>query len=370
MNLTHVLASVTSAAVPLAALALVLLLQTTVVLSIGLVIARFVRRRGAAVESVCQRIVLSAALLAPLVSAVTGLTVARVHLPVPAFAEAAPPSPADAEPQDRLEAWNTHPPAARPMVDPELLERFVTSRPHGHGVSSEPLGTTGILEKASASPAAPLVAARGSWFRFAAVSFCATWLCVAVLLAARLIGSLVSAKRLIAAAAEAELALVARCRELAEQIGVRCPGVKHSPFVPGPCVFGWRRPVILLSEGDAEIDDDVLIHELAHIARRDGFWKTLSEASTALLWFQPLLWRLKSRMQFCAEDVSDDFVVQFGTDRCAYADRLTRIAEQFAARSREFRIEQVGIGIVSYRSSLGRRVYRILDSRRFVQTRA
>ena len=157
---------------------------------------------------------------------------------------------------------------------------------------------------------------------------------------------------------------------LVDQIGVRSPHLKRSPFVAGPCVFGCRRLVILLPESEAQIDDDVLIHELAHIARRDGFWKTLSEGIVALLWFQPLLWNLKSRMQFCAEEVCDDFVVQFGTDRCAYADRLTRIAEEFAARSREFRIEQVGIGIVSFRSSFGRRVCRILDSRRRLAVRA
>ena len=191
-----------------------------------------------------------------------------------------------------------------------------------------------------------------------------TWLVVAAILVARLVGSLLGARRLIAAAADAEPELIERCRELAAHIGVRFPRMKRSPFVPGACVFGWRRPAILLPECDAEVGDDVLIHELAHIARRDGFWKSLSETAAALLWFQPLLWRLKSRMQFCAEEVCDDFVVQFGTDRCAYADRLTRIAEQLAARANQRRIQQVGIGIVSFRSSLGRRVCRILDSRR------
>ena len=84
-----------------------------------------------------------------------------------------------------------------------------------------------------------------------------------------------------------------------------------------------------------------------------------------VLWLQPLLWRLKSRMQECAEEVCDDYVVQFGTDRCDYADRLARIAERFVPAA-----TQVGIGIVSYRSSLGRRVSRILDSSRRLQTQA
>ena len=90
MNLTHLSAGVASAAVVLAALAAVVLLQTAFVLGIGLGVARLVRRRGAAVESACQRIVLVAAILAPPASALIGLGVARVRIPVPVFEEAAP----------------------------------------------------------------------------------------------------------------------------------------------------------------------------------------------------------------------------------------------------------------------------------------
>jgi beta-lactamase regulating signal transducer with metallopeptidase domain len=367
MNSLHVPADVASFAVVLSALAALLLIQSTFVLGIGLAVTRLLRPRGAAIESAGQRIVLTAALLAPLVSAVFGLAVARVRIPLPAFAEAAPLPAAESVARPPLANLTEQPLADRLMRDADRPERPPVLRPDTLLASS----VTRIGQQhAATNLAAPRPAgARDFWLRVSAIAFCAAWLGIAAVLVIRLVVSLIGAGRLIAAAAEAEPELIARCGKLADQIGVRSPRLKRSPFVPGPCVFGWRRPVILLRESDAEVDDDVLIHELAHIARRDCFWKTLSEVAVALLCFQPLLWNLKSRMQICAEDVCDDFVVQFGTDRYAYADRLTRIAEELAARARELRVEQVGIGIVSFRSSLGRRVSRILDSRRELQTR-
>jgi beta-lactamase regulating signal transducer with metallopeptidase domain len=363
MNSLHVPADATSIAVVLSALAALLLIQSTFVLGIGLGVTRLLRPRGAAVESAGQRIVLSAALVAPLVSACFGLAVARVRIPLPAFAEAAPRAPVESVTRPPLPNLTAQPLEDRPMGDADRPARPPVLRPD----TPLALSVTARIgqQHAATNLAAPRpAAARDFWLRVAAIAFCGAWLGIAAVLVVRLVVSLIGASRLIAAAVEAEEPLVQRCRTLADPIGIRSLRLKRSPFVPGPCVFGWRRPVILLPESDAEIDDDVLIHELAHIARRDCFWKTLSEAAAALLWFQPLLWRLKSRMQFCAEEVCDDFVVQFGTDRCAYADRLTRIAEALAARSNPLRIQQVGIGIVSFRSSLGRRVSRILDSSR------
>ena len=65
------------------------------------------------------------------------------------------------------------------------------------------------------------------------------------------------------------------------ELGVRPPDLKRSPLVSSACVFGWRRPVIVLPESDAGIGDDVLIHELAHVARRDCLWKLLAECAVA-----------------------------------------------------------------------------------------
>src|ERR1700722_3786244 len=95
MSFAPVLGNVASTALILTALALIVLVQTTAILGLGIAVARFLRGRGAVVESACQRIVLCAALFAPLASALIGLGVARVRIPFPAFEEAAPQALAD-----------------------------------------------------------------------------------------------------------------------------------------------------------------------------------------------------------------------------------------------------------------------------------
>ena len=197
MNLTHLSAGLASAAVVLAALAAVVLVQTTFVLGIGLAVTRLVRRRGAAVESACQRIVLSAALVAPLASALIGLAVVRVRIPVPAFEEAASTAPADDGPRAPLGPSSSQPPGERLMSDAERPEAAFLSRPEDH---RSPLPATGLIDtsgKPNASPVPPL-ANLGSAPRRS--HFCATWFCVAAVLVARLAGSLVGARRLISAA--------------------------------------------------------------------------------------------------------------------------------------------------------------------------
>ena len=90
MSFTHLPANVASTGLVLTALAAAVLFQTTVILGLGLAVARSLRRRGAAVESACQRTVLCAALLVPCALALIGLAVTRVRIPIPAFDEAKP----------------------------------------------------------------------------------------------------------------------------------------------------------------------------------------------------------------------------------------------------------------------------------------
>jgi hypothetical protein len=80
--------------------------------------------------------------------------------------------------------------------------------------------------------------------------------------------------------------------------------------------------------------------------------------------FQPLLWKLSRRLEMTAEEVCDDYVVQFGGDPIEYAYRLVDIAELCTAP-----MAVAGVGIVSLGSMLARRVQRIMDTSRSLSTR-
>ena len=64
-----------------------------------------------------------------------------------------------------------------------------------------------------------------------------------------------------------------------------------------PMTWGWLRPVVLLPADSATWSDDrrrsVLLHELAHVRRRDWLADSIARAACALYWFNPLAhgWR-------------------------------------------------------------------------------
>jgi protocatechuate 3,4-dioxygenase beta subunit len=157
---------------------------------------------------------------------------------------------------------------------------------------------------------------------------------------------------------------VTLCLDVASRMKLTAPEVLRSPFLHGPCVDGLRRPAILLPD-DSGVDlRDTLVHELAHLARRDIWWNLLRHASSGLLWFQPLLWVLSRRLEVTAEEVCDDYVVQFGADRARYAGLLLELAGRTLPPR-----PSAAVGMVSLRSLLARRIVRILDSSRSPSTR-
>ena len=100
-----------------------------------------------------------------------------------------------------------------------------------------------------------------------------------------------------------------------------------------PLSFGTRRPTIVLPAIADTWDDDrrraVLLHELAHVARRDCFWHTVALAACALYWFHPGVWWIARRVRIERELACDDRVIAAGTEPREYASHLLEIAYSF-----------------------------------------
>lgn len=82
----------------------------------------------------------------------------------------------------------------------------------------------------------------------------------------------------------AALAEARRARPLRDNIFL-------SDRVSSPAVYGVLRPKILFPTAWADRDCTLpLLHETAHIRRKDNLWRILAVAVTALHWFNPLAW--------------------------------------------------------------------------------
>jgi beta-lactamase regulating signal transducer with metallopeptidase domain len=101
----------------------------------------------------------------------------------------------------------------------------------------------------------------------------------------------------------------------------------------GPVTWGWFRPVILLPKAAAfwprERLRAVLLHEFAHVQRRDSLAQLLSRIVCALYWPNPLVWMGARRLRREAEIAADDAVLNSGVRPSVYAGELLQLAAEF-----------------------------------------
>ena len=100
--------------------------------------------------------------------------------------------------------------------------------------------------------------------------------------------------------------------------------------------FGIRRPSILIPAIAETWAGDrrraVILHELAHIARRDCLTQTLAFVACTLYWFHPAVWWAARRLRIERELACDDRVIAAGTQPREYAGHLLEIAYAFGDR--------------------------------------
>jgi len=138
--------------------------------------------------------------------------------------------------------------------------------------------------------------------------------------------ALASARRAPDAPAAARALLV----ELATQLRVRAPRLAIGDAATSPHVVGAVRPVIVVPASlvaDEVLLRAALVHELAHIRRRDALARYVQLVATALFFFWPVV-RLAARKHDLAREAACDAwaLEQARVPRPAYARLLVRMA--------------------------------------------
>ncbi|HYG48306.1 MAG TPA: M56 family metallopeptidase [Allosphingosinicella sp.] len=97
-----------------------------------------------------------------------------------------------------------------------------------------------------------------------------------------------------------------------------------------PMTWGTLAPKLLLpaeaSEWPPERRRLVLLHELAHVARRDSLSRSVASLACALYWLHPGAWFAARRMRMEQEHAADDHVLMAGGSPKAYALSLLHLA--------------------------------------------
>jgi beta-lactamase regulating signal transducer with metallopeptidase domain len=227
------------------------------------------------------------------------------------------------------------------------------------------------LHPGDAPPAAGVISGPASylvplaWSRsiFIASEIClAVYGVVVVLFAASFLWSRVRLRKVLRYGRPAPQALLPVFEGSCRDLGIRNCELMVLPGITSPSTVGWLRPRVLLPAVCEEIGptqrfNDVLQHELAHVARRDYLWAGLCEIFCYVLFFHPAVWHARKLLLLERELACDSAVIESRPDeRADYADSLAyfvrlRIIEEN---------DGVGLDFASSPSSLGKRVRFIL----------
>src|SRR5262245_17127305 len=209
---------------------------------------------------------------------------------------------------------------------------------------------------------APLAAAAPAWPFNAAQIALVIWAAGAMLVLARLLLGTLRMRRI---TRDAERLIDYRWSMLTNRLRGQLDIRDHvaiyvSAEVATPMTWGVLIPVIVLPPESftwsAEWRRVVLLHELAHIKRRDCLTQMLAHLACAFYWFNPLVWFAARRLRVERELACDDCVLEVGAWASDYANYLFAIAQTFEAVEP---VTPVSVGMAC--SHLENRVRAILD---------
>jgi beta-lactamase regulating signal transducer with metallopeptidase domain len=185
-------------------------------------------------------------------------------------------------------------------------------------------------------PVAPLAIRPGTAFVFA------QWEAFVILAVLAMVISIAGA-RLIFAAAMTRIwlrqsrkvalspAVMLDVERFAERSGIEVPAVRLSPSLGTPAVVGIFRHTVIIPEHLAYLEPEalqaVLLHECAHIARRDYVSNWACEILSLPVCWHPLLYILKRELRTVREVACDQMAAESMASPVHYATRLLQVAQ-------------------------------------------
>jgi len=156
------------------------------------------------------------------------------------------------------------------------------------------------------------------------------WSALALALGLRLTYQILVARGYLRGARPLDVAdLRAQLDEARERLGLATdPELYTTPKLTSPVIWGWsRKPRIYLPARTHDIAHwrAVLCHELAHYKRRDHWSALLTEVATCFLAFHPLFWLHRRALLLQSEYASDAWVLAVGETPADYAESLLRL---------------------------------------------
>jgi len=139
----------------------------------------------------------------------------------------------------------------------------------------------------------------------------------------------------------------------------------HTPKAVGFFAPAIILPKWLLEESTGEELKHVLLHELAHLRRRDDWTNLIQQVVKALFFFNPAIWWMERELALSREQACDDAALDQTVDAKDYARSLELVEEKSFLR-RQIALAQAVVGRAH---QLTQRVTRILDPKRPVKNK-
>ena len=221
------------------------------------------------------------------------------------------------------------------------------------------------LESRAVAPGGPTavftVPTSVAWYAFIA------WAVIAFTGLARVVLATFQLRRLRADAMPVEMeSLPAEIGAIVEEAQKSRPvSVLVSDRLEVPTAIGFSTPAVILpawmvESTPAEELKYILLHELAHLRRRDDWTNLAQKILKALFFFLPSVWWIERRLSLDREMACDDAVLVHSGTPVGYAECLAHVAERSFLR-KQIALAQAAVGRVR---QLTARVTRILDPER------